>query len=276
MDEDIPPAHAASSSAAGAQHPTATATASSLSSSSSGSQPGTATATATGNTSNGSSAPIPPSSGFAVSLNAGSASGSNTGGGSAASRPMVSNLERAKVTSPTYERSNPLSMRVAARPGAGAGAGIMTGGSSRSRRGPSAEGAAAAGTADVQRQPEGNSGSTSTSTSTAKGKGPAAASEQDTAMVPVVEPKEAIRQQFHVRGAATIHLLSGTVHPRPASVADILCPGTFACASRPSAPTSGPSIPSSAIVSLLNSWLGTSLGFLASQPGTGSTAEHTV
>ena len=108
----------------------------------------------------------------------------------------MSNLERAKVTSPTFERSNPLSMRVAARPGAGAS--TIAGGSSRSRRGPSAEGAAAA-ALDVQQHPEGSSRSSGTSTANAKGKGPAAASEQDTAMVPIVEPKEAIRQQFHVR-----------------------------------------------------------------------------
>ena len=225
MDEDIPPAHAASSSSAGgAQHPTATATAStSFSSSSGGAQPGTATAT--GSTSNGSSAPIPPSSGFAVSLNAGSASGSSAGGAGAASRPAVSNLERAKVTSPTFERSNPLSMRVA-RPGAGAGA--LAGSSSRSRRGASAEGAAAAGMADVQQQPEGSSGSASasTSTSTAKGKGPAAASEQDTAMVPVVEPKEAIRQQFHVRRRPPYPPPSGTPFDSPVPLTS-LCPGTF-------------------------------------------------
>ena len=101
------------------------------------------------------------------------------------SSPHLSNLDAAKVTSPTVERSNPLSMRVTAR-----NSGSSSSSSSRpALKRKAGTNSSAIGTSTAMHVSTSKSGSD-------KGKNAATSSESDEDGA--LEPKEAIRQQFYV------------------------------------------------------------------------------
>lgn len=111
--------------------------------------------------------------------------------GSASAR--LSNLDMAKVTSPTVERSNPLSMRVTARHSGAAASGSGSRPALKRKAGTSSS---KDGLSLALQQPSSSSLSKSGSGSI-KGKGPgtnSGDSDED-----AMEPKDAIRQQFYVR-----------------------------------------------------------------------------